>query len=343
MNMKISRRHVLAAALAPAIPYALPALSTLSTLAPLRAAHAADADYPARAITLVVPHPPGGPVDSVARFFAEQLRAELKQTVVVENRAGASSMIGAEQVARAPADGYLLYINASLHVINSLLYRDTIKYDAVRDFTPLGLLAQGPLVFLVNPSVKATTAKGFADLVRSAPERYSFATGGFGAADHLASAWFLHEIGLKNVPIVLYKGGAPALQDLVGGSVAAKMDAILTALPLVNAGKVRALAVTGAARSPQLPDVPTMREAGFGDFEFSSWYGFWGPPGLPEPIARKLTAATRNIMASPAMSGRLEKLGFSVDFRPPAEFSAFIDSELRRYRQIIADGEIKAN
>ena len=318
-------------------------IAAAAALAALSAAHAAEGDYPTRPITIVVPHPPGGPVDGVARMFADKLKDELGQAVVVENRAGASSMIGAASVARSAPDGYTLYINASLHSINPLLYKNSIKYDSVKDFTPISLLAQGPLAFLVNPNVKATTAQEFAQEIKSSPEKISFATGGFGAADHLASAYFLHEIGRTDVPIVLYKGGAPALQDLMGGAVQAKMDAMLTALPLVKGGKVRALAVTGATRSPLLPDVPTMREAGFKDFEFSSWYGFWGPPGLPEPIARKLTAATRSIMASPAMSGRLEKLGFSVDFRPPAEFSAFIDSELRRYRQIIADGEIKAN
>ncbi len=326
--MDAVRRNLIAAALACAV---------------LPLAHAAEADYPSRPITIVVPHAAGGPVDSVARLFAEKLRGELGQNIIVENRAGASSMIGADHVARSPADGYTLYINASLHSINPLLYKDTIKYDAVKDYAPIALLAQGPLVFLVNPAVKATTPKAFADEAAAAPQKVTFGTGGFGAADHLASAYYLHEIGQKNIPIALYKGGAPALQDLMGGAVTAKMDPILTALPLIKADKVRALAVTGATRSPQLPDVPTMREAGYPDFEFSSWYGFWAPAKVPAPVVDKLTKATERIMAMPEMKSRLEGLGFSVDYRKPADFASFMASETDRYKKIIDSADIKAN
>ena len=306
-------------------------------------AHAAEGDYPSRPITIVVPHAPGGPVDGVARMFADKLKDELGQSVVVENRAGASSMIGAASVARSAPDGYTLYINASLHSINPLLYKSSIKYDAVKDFTPISLLAQGPLAFLVNPAIKATTAQEFAREIKAAPEKISFATGGFGAADHLASAYFLHEIGHTEVPIVLYKGGAPALQDLMGGAVQAKMDAMLTALPLVKAGKVRALAVTGATRSPLLPDVPTMREAGFKDFEFSSWYGFWAPANLPSAIAKRLDQAAKNIMALPEVQSKLASQGFAADYRSSAAFVSFMESETRRYQTIIETAKTKVD
>lgn len=186
------------------------AAATLACSLPL-AAQTTDGDYPNRNITIVVPHAPGGPVDSVARQFAARLKDELGQAVVVENRAGASSMIGAAHVARSAPDGYTLYINASIHSINPLLYKEKIQYDAVKDFTGISLLARGPLVFVVNPGVEATNAGDFARAVKADPAKYPFATGGFGAADHLASAYFLHEIGLKDVPIALYKGGAPAL------------------------------------------------------------------------------------------------------------------------------------
>ena len=318
-------------------------IAAAAALAALSAAHAAEGDYPTRPITIVVPHPPGGPVDGVARMFADKLKDELGQAVVVENRAGASSMIGAASVARSAPDGYTLYINASLHSINPLLYKNSIKYDSVKDFTPISLLAQGPLAFLVNPNVKATTAQEFAQEIKSSPEKISFATGGFGAADHLASAYFLHEIGRTDVPIVLYKGGAPALQDLMGGAVQAKMDAMLTALPLVKGGKVRALAVTGATRSPLLPDVPTMREAGFKDFEFSSWYGFWAPANLPPAIAKRLDQAARNVMSLPEVQNKLASQGFAADYRGPAAFVSFMDSETKRYQTIIDAAKIKVD
>ena len=315
--------------------------AALLATALITSAQTADAGYPSRPITIVVPHAPGGPVDRVARMFAEHLKDDLKQSVVVENRAGASSMIGAASVARSAPDGYTLYVNASIHSINPLLHKKSIQFDAVKDFTAISLLAQGPLVFVVHPGVPGDSARALADTMKSDPSRFSFATGGFGAADHLASAYFLHEIGLGKVPIVLYKGGAPALQDLVGGQVSAKMDAIITALPLVKAGKLRALAVTGATRSPLLPDVPTMQESGFKDFEFTTWYGLWAPARLPQPIVDRLDAAAGRIMALPAVQQSLASQGFIVNYRPPAGFSAFIDSEMTRYQKIVTAADIR--
>ncbi len=317
--------------------------AALLAVAPLAGAQAAEAGYPSRPITIVVPHAPGGPVDRVARMFADHLKDELKQPVVVQNRAGASSMIGAASVARSAPDGYTLYVNASIHSINPLLHKKTIEFDAVKDFTAISLLAQGPLVFVVNPGVPGDSARSFADALKSEPSRFTFATGGHGAADHLASAYFLHEIGLARVPIVLYKGGAPALQDLVGGQVSAKMDAIITALPLVKGGKLRALAVTGATRSPLLPDVPTMQESGFKDFEFTSWYGLWAPARLPQAIVDRLDAAARRIMALPAVQQSLSNQGFMVNYRPPAGFAAFVDSEMARYQKIISAADIRVD
>lgn len=330
--MRTSRRHFLATTTAAAL-IGSAALT----------AQASAASYPSQPITVVVPHAPGGPVDSVARLFANKLQDELKQNVVVENRAGASSMIGAAHVARSTPDGYTLYINASIHSINPLLYKDKIQFDAVNDFTAISLLAQGPLLFLVNPSVKATTAKDFAEEMKADPNKFSFATGGFGAADHLASAYFLHESGQKNIPIALYKGGAPALQDLIGGSVSAKMDAILTALPLVQADKVRALAVTSAQRSPLLPDVPTMQEAGFDGFEFSTWYGLWAPANLPADVTETLNQAAERIMQLPEMQEKLASLGFTADYRGPDGFAKFVDSEMARYQTIITDADIRVD
>lgn len=246
----------------------VPALALAATLAPA-AASAQDA-YPQRPITLVVPHPPGGSVDGVARIYAEQLAKELGQSVVVENRAGASGMIGAAYVARAAPDGYTLYLNASIHAINPLLYKKTIKFDAVKDFTPISELAQGALIFSINPKVPANNVQELVKTLKADPQKYSFATTGFGSAGHLAAASFLHENGLSQIPIVLYRGGGPALSDLIGGQVHALFDPMLSSLPMVRADKLRAVAVTGAERSPLLADVPSMREQGQKNFEFYS-------------------------------------------------------------------------
>jgi len=312
-------------------------------LAPLtlKNAHAADDPYPDCTVTVVVPFAAGGPVDNIARLFAEKLAGQLQRNVLVENRAGASGTIGADYVARATPDGCTLYVNASIHAISPLLYKDSIKYDAVQDFTAIGMLAQMPLVFLVNPQVNADTPQDFAAQVHAAPEQFTFGTGGFGAADHLASSHFLHTIGMRDIPIVLYKGGAPALQDLVGGFISAKMDATLTALPLIKAGRLKPLAVTSRTRNVHLPDVPTMIEAGFADFEFLTWYGLWGPAGLPANVMTQLSRATARVMAMPDIRSRLEASGISVDYRNAPDFAAFIDSEMQRYQDIITTADIK--
>ncbi len=296
--------------------------------------------YPTRPITIVVPHAPGGAVDSVARFFADKLKDELHESVVVENRAGASGMIGAAHVARQDPDGYTLYVNASIHSINPLLYKKSIKFDAVKDFTAVSMLTQGALIFSVNQKVPATTVKEFVSILKANPEKYTFVTSGFGSAGHLGIAQFRHDIGLDQIPIALYKGAAPALQDLVGGQVSAMMDPMLSSLPHVKSGKLRALAVTGAKRSPLLPDVPTMIESGVKGFELYSWYGLWAPAKLPAPILKKLEDATARIIASPDMQARLSSFGFEPAYKNSVDFNKFISAEMTRYEAIIKAADI---
>lgn len=315
------------------------ALSVLST----SVTFAADTVYPSKPITIVVPHAPGGSVDSIARLFAMNLKNEIGETVVVENRAGASGMIGAGHVARSKPDGYTLYINASIHSINPLLYKDTMQFDAVKDFTPVSLLAKGALIFSVNPKVKANTPNELTELIKSDPENYSFATTGFGSAGHLAIADYRMRSDLTDIPIVLYKGGGPALQDVIGGQVTGVIDPMLSTLPQVRAGNLKAIAVTGDKRAEQLPDVPTMKESGFDDFEMYSWYGLWAPAGLPEPILEKLEAASEKVMENPDMINRLANDGFTVDYKDSAGFISFIDQEMGLYQDIIDKAEIKAN
>ncbi len=316
----------------------------LAALALLGHAGTASAQaYPTKAITIVVPHAAGGSVDSVARFFADKLKDELKQTVLVENRAGASGMIGAEHVARSQPDGYTLYINASIHAINPLLYKKNIRFDAVKDFTPISMMAQGALIFSVNPQVPANSVAELITKMKANPKQFSFATSGFGSAGHLGVAQFLYKTDSTEIPIVLYKGAAPALQDLVGGQVQAMMDPMLSSLPFVKAGKLRALAVTGSQRSPLLPDVPTLAEAGMADQELYSWYGLWGPANLPPAVLKTLGEASARVMAQPDMKSRLINLGFEPAYKNSADFAKFIDEETTRYRAIIEKANIKVD
>ncbi len=327
---------------------AVRSLATLAAVVASATLHttpaSAQAPFPAaKTITIVVPHAPGGSVDGVARTLALRLAEELKQNVVVENRAGASGMIGAASVARADADGYTLYFNASIHSINPLLYKSTIKFDAVKDFTAISMVAQGALIFSVHPQVPAATVPELIGIVKASPAKYTFVTSGYGSAGHLGVAQFLFETGLAKleIPIVLYKGAAPALQDLIGGQVHAMMDPFLSSLPQVKAGKLRALAVTGSERSPLLPDVPTMREAGMKDFEFYSWYGLWAPARLPAPVLKTLETATAAAAQAPAFKAKLNSLGFDVVYRNSADFGKFIDSEMAKYQLIIDKANIK--
>lgn len=319
------------------------ALIAAAALIGVTGAHAQSGTFPSRPVTIVVPHAAGGAVDSVARTLGERLGAELKQNVVVENRAGASGMIGAAHVAKSTPDGYTLYFNASIHSINPLLYRSTIKYDAVADFTAISLVAQGALIFSVNPQVPASSVSELIKAVRSEPNRYSFVTSGYGSAGHLGVAQFLFETGLSslNIPIALYKGAAPALQDLIGGQVHAMMDPILSSVPHVKSGRLRAIAVTGKERSALLPDVPTMIEAGLKDFEFYSWYGLWAPARLPAPVLEALESATARAAQSEPFRNRITGLGFEVTYRGAAEFAKFIQSEMNKYQRIIDKAAIK--
>ncbi len=320
-------------------------VGSLAVLGSVQAQSKSDASYPSRPITIVVPHPPGGSVDGLARIFAVKLGEELKQSVIIDNRAGASGMVGAGVVARAPPDGYTLYLNASIHNINPLLYGKKMTFDAVKDFTPISGLAQGALIFSVNNDVPAKTVQEFVGAVKAAPNKYNFATTGFGSAGHLAIAQFAYEGGLADlqIPIVLYKGGGPALTDLIGGQVHALADPMLSSLPMVKSGKIRALAVTGDKRSPLLPDVPTMREAGLKDFEFYSWYGLWAPAKLPEPILKTLEVATQKIMTSASMKEQLDNLGFESSYRNSADFAQYIQAETTKYNAIIKQANITAD
>src|SRR5262245_10999655 len=242
--------------------------------------------YPARTVSVVVPFPPGGSVDGVARILVQKLNETVGQSFIVENRAGgAGGTVGANAVAKASPDGYTLLLSASIHVINPFLFK-SVPYDVVKDFTPVTLLAVGPLIVSTTPSVPANTLKDFFDLVRKEPNKYTFGTTSIGSASHLAIELLKRDAGVDTL-VVAYKGTGPAITDLRCDQTQWPPDPMRASLPLANPGKTKALATTTLKRQPAAPNTPTVEESGMTGFEFVSWYGLWGPKGLPADISAK--------------------------------------------------------
>jgi tripartite-type tricarboxylate transporter receptor subunit TctC len=298
--------------------------------------------YPARTVSVIVPYPPGGSVDGVARILVQKLNAALGQHFIVENRAGgASGTVGAAAVAKSAPDGYTLMVSASVHVINPFLYKN-IPYDAVKDFTPVSLLAVGPLIVSTTPKVPVNNLKDFFDLVRKDPQKYTFGTTSIGSASHLAIELLKREAGVDTL-VVAYKGTAPALTDLMSGQIQLLADPMLSSLPLAQAGKIKALGLTSLKRSPAAPEIPTVAESGMKGFEFVSWYGLWGPKNLPADVSMKLQTEIARILAQPEMKQRLSALGFEPIGSTSDQFAKYIASEMAKYAKIIADAKIKPN
>jgi tripartite-type tricarboxylate transporter receptor subunit TctC len=298
-------------------------------------------NYPSRTVTVVVPFPPGGSVDGVARVLVDKLNQTIGAHFIVENRAGgASGNVGANVVAKADPDGYTLLLTASLHVANPFLYKD-MPFDVVKDFTPITLVAAGPLIVSTNPDVPAGNLKDLFDLVRKDPQKYTFGTTSFGSASHLVIEQIKREAGV-NTLVITYKGTGPALNDLMGGQIQLLADPILSSLPLARAGRIKALAITSLKRQSAAPEIPTVEESGLPGFEFVSWYGLWGPKGLPAAITAKLQAGVAGVLAQPDVKERLVTLGFDAIGSTPDDFTKFISSEMARYGKIIQDANIKA-
>lgn len=286
-------------------------------------------DWPARTIRIIVPYPAGGPADIMGRLAAQKLQEKLGATVVVENRSGASGTIGAEAVRQSEPDGYTFLAAPSVHVLGRAVLR-SVPYDPVKDFTPVARYGEGPLLVLANPA--AVTGKTIAEAlpsIRKKPEEFRFGLSALGAANHLAVLQF-NKLANVNLQIVPYRGSAPALNDLLGGQVQLMIDPIIAALPLVGSGQLKALAVTSARRSSALPDVPTAAESGISGLEITSWYGLWGPKGLPHAIVARVNTALSEGMREPAIVERLTALGFETVTSTPAEFARFIDEDVAR-------------
>lgn len=295
--------------------------------------------YPSRPVTLVVPFPPGGGTDTGGRVIAEQLSKRWGQSVIVDNRGGAAGQIGAEFVAKAKPDGYTLLLgNIGTQAINPSLYPKQ-SYDAGTAFAPISLVAELPLAMMVNPSVPAKTPAEFIALAKSRPGQLSYSSSGAGGAPHLAAEMFKDQTGsfVLHVP---YRGGGPAIADLLAGHVQLSFMTVLEASGNIKAGKLRALAVTGDKRVPALPDVPTLSETVIPGFNAISWIGMLAPAGTPKEIVDKIASDVRAILADESVKARFAALGGVPRATTPQEFDKLISDDRQRYAQIIRSRKI---
>jgi tripartite-type tricarboxylate transporter receptor subunit TctC len=290
--------------------------------------------YPAKPIHLIVPFPPGGGNDTVARAIAQQLGPDLGQPVLVDNRPGAGGAVGAELGAKAPPDGYTLFLaGVGSHVVNPNLHA-RLAYDPVKDFTPIALLASAPSVLVVNPAVPAHTVAEFTAYARTHPGKLNYASNGNGSAAQLAAAMYesMANVRMVHVP---YKGIAPALTDLLSGEVQLMFGTVVALVPHIQAGKLRALAVTSRSRSALLPDVPTLAESGLPEYEAGSWYGVMAPAGTPREIVERLHDAITRALKTSEVATRLAAEGAIVIGSTPEEFGAHLKAELARVGRVV--------
>jgi tripartite-type tricarboxylate transporter receptor subunit TctC len=304
------------------------------------AAVLAQGAYPTKPIRLIVPFPAGGTTDILARSTANELSKSLGQPVIVENRAGAGGNIGADAVAKSAPDGYTLLMGTvGTHGINSGLYAK-MPYDAVKDFAPVTIVAAVPNMLVVHPSVPAKTVKELIDYAKANPGKVTFASSGAGTSIHLSGELFKTMAGVDILHIP-YKGSSPALTDLAGGQVNIMFDNMPSALPLVKGGRLRALAVTTLKRSPAMPDLPTLSEAGLPGFDASSWFAVLAPAGTPRDIVNKLNASIVKSLGAPEMKEKLASQGAEPIGNTPEQFAAHIQSELVKWARVIKESGAK--
>ena len=304
------------------------------------AASASAQTYPDKPIRIVVPYPPGGSADSIARQLSVQLTQSLKQQVVVDNKPGGNSVIAAQAVANAPGDGYTLLISdPTALAINPSLFRK-LPYDPVKDFEPVGMVARFSFVLLVNANSPAKTVQDFVAAVRARPGKMNYGSAGTGTPVQLATEIFkdLTKIDLAHVP---YKGAAPAVNDLMAGQIDAMFTDVASAVPFIQSGKVRALVLTEAQRVPALPDVPTLAESGYPGFKLGGWYGISAPKKTPEQVITTLNAAIRAAVAGPALSGWISSQNFVPAASTPAEFAEAVRRDTEQWGATVRRLDIK--
>lgn len=304
------------------------------------AAAFAQAGYPSKPVRIVVPSSAGGGTDIVARILAPELSKRLGQQVVIDNRPGAGTMIGIEVAAKSPADGYTLLMGLSTLAINSALYKK-VPYDPRRDFAPITQAVSSPSIIVVHPSVPVKTLKELIAFARARPGQLNYASAGTGTYPHMTMELFLSMAKLKMVHIP-YKGTAPAMIDMVAGQVATMAATILTGMPQIRAGRLRPLGITSAARSPIVPDIPTVAEAGLTGYESVQWYGMLAPAKTPRDIVNRLHTEMTGVLKQPEIKARFAGDGADTVGSSPDEFTRYIQSELVKWAKVARDAGIQA-
>jgi tripartite-type tricarboxylate transporter receptor subunit TctC len=295
--------------------------------------------FPNKPVRIVVPFPPGGTTDILARLLATELGRRWSQPVLVENRAGASGTIFSEQLTNMPPDGYTLMLTATHHVINPGLYKQ-LKYDTRTAFSPIAQIAAVPNVLVVNPDFKPRTVKELIEYTKARPGKVNFGSSGTGGANHLSGELFKSMAGVDMLHIP-YKGAAPALNDLLGGQISVMFDSVPGVLQHIRAGKLRALAVTSLKRSAALPDVPAIDEAGLKGFDSTAWFGLYGPGNMNADLKKKLSTDVLEALQSPGVRKSIEEQGAEPGTMTQAQFATFVNSELDKWAKVISNANVK--
>jgi tripartite-type tricarboxylate transporter receptor subunit TctC len=299
------------------------------------------AKYPTKPITIVVTNAPGGGTDAFARFVAQGLSVKFGQSVIVENRPGGNNVIGTEYVARAQPDGYTLLLGyTATHSINPALSK--LKYDPIKDFEPIGMIASSPTLMVANASLPITNVKELVTLIKSKPGTFSFASAGKGSAPHFAGELFKLSTGtdLLHIP---YKGAALGVNDTIGGTTQIMFPSLFTAYPHVKSGKLKAMGIAGDKRSKAVPDIPTLAEQGIADVNVPQWYGLFAPANTPQPIIQLLNKEMNLILNDPAVEKKIEDQGAEVETSSPEQLKQFVQKELNRWKTVVARTKITAD
>jgi tripartite-type tricarboxylate transporter receptor subunit TctC len=318
----------------------LPSRWTMAAVLLLALAPAAAADdYPNRPVRLIIPFPPGGSNDVVGRLVAQQLSAKLGQQVYVDNRSGAGGTIGTEACATATPDGYTICVISIAHAVNPALY--SLKYDPIKSFTPISIFATGPNVLVVNPTSPVKSVKELVALAKQKPGELNYASAGVGSFQHLGAELFKLQAQV-NIVHVPYKGGGPAMQDVIAGHVKIMFSSLVQTTPFIKSGQLIALGTGGAKRSPVLPDVPTIAEAGVPGYVADNWWGLAAPAGLPAPVLEKLFTATQAALKAPELQAQFEREGAATVEMTSAEFADYIKTEITKWARVVKEGNIHA-
>ena len=301
----------------------------------------AQPQYPVKPLRLIVPYPPGGGTDTLARLLVQKLSEALGQQVVLDNRPGAGANIGVEAAAKSPPDGYTLLLATIANAISASLY-SKLNYDLVKDFSSVTLLATTPHMLVVHPSVPARSVKEFVALATARPQQLAYSSSGSGTPSHLAGELFASMTGVRLVHVP-YKGGGPSVIALLSGEVSVGFATMPSVIPHVKAGKLRALAVTTAQRSPSFPQLPTISEAGVPGYDAGSWYGLLVPAGTPKEVVARLNAETVKLLKLPEVKERLDSAGFEVLVSTPEEYAAFTRNEIEKWAKVVKASGARAD